>query len=279
MTSYKAIDHQGIETPFMDLDGLKYLRDSGQISDESLILVQGDSKWVALGVVLSGGGHLAPAPAQQEPPMPPPAPAMPTLAPSGVSAGPVNQTLKLPGIPAGYYYAREPWSRLWAYWMDSLIITAIAGLGLGLFNLYPIVGDGTQDSVNFLMNMVFCWTAVPFGVALCQSIWGTTPGKSFFGIRILHPDGTNPTFSEALKRNYRILVSGLYLAIPIVYLFGANAFYTKLRAGKMPVWDEGSNSAYQFNPEMRRTGLMWAVAILGCIFMVILKSMAASARR
>ena len=255
-----AIDKTGRETPPMDIEGLKYLCTIDRLNDASLVRPANGNSWVSLGSLLTGGA-----------PVPPP-----RINPPSPAVAPPQAKPKAVGIPDGYEYASEPWSRIWAYWADSVFLGFFGSIGIGLVlgasGAITTTNEGEIKLLDFAIGMLAAWTVVPFGIALSQCFFGSTPGKALFGIRVWEQDGSKPTFPETLARNYKVLVNGLYLGIPIVYLFGVNQFLKNLKSGVQPVWDTENSRAFQYRPEKRRVWIMWIVAVFGLIVLAISKA-------
>lgn len=269
MTSIRAIDIHGNETPPMDLAGIAYLRSIGRLNDASLVRPEGQEKWIQLGALpmpretnTSGLGEVLPAP----PSLPPQVPPVPPMAQPAQHAN-VGTIQAAPGIPEVYGYASEPWSRLWAYTVDMHLLmiptTYAIGYSIGLTGIFTSEDARLlAEPLNLFLGFIATWTLIPIFISASQSIFGTTPGKALFGIRVLASDGRKISFKTALSRNYKLLVSGLYGGLPILYLAGANNFLKNLRKNIQPNWDTDDSRAYQANPRKRRVGLMWLAAFV-----------------
>lgn len=64
--------------------------------------------------------------------------------------------------------------------------------------------------------------------AVLISLFGTTPAKWLFGIRVAHPSGDLLPFSEALNRSFLVFVQGVGFGIPLVALFTQLFAYRRL---------------------------------------------------
>ncbi len=123
------------------------------------------------------------------PPPPPPSPAPPPPA-GGTSAGTRGASV---GVRFG------------ARFIDG-IITAIISFVIG----FILPGDGL-----FLTSLI--GAAISLGYfALLESNSGATPGKQLLGLKVVGPDGGNPTIEQSLKRN-------VWLAFQIVPVIGGLA--------------------------------------------------------
>ena len=184
------------------------------------------------------------------------------------SSGP--QTTGAQAFTSGYEYASEPWSRIWAYWIDTSLLTGLMTLVLNSFvaSTRAFSGWGREQIEVFSTVFVFfiAWSVVPIGIGLYLSAFGTTPGKSLFRIRVLNLDGNRPGKREAIQRNFQVLVYGLWGSLPLIYLLGVARFAQELYKGNRPFWDRYETTAFQDRPESKQTGKMWAVAVASFLY-------------
>jgi uncharacterized RDD family membrane protein YckC len=78
--------------------------------------------------------------------------------------------------------------------------------------------------------------------ALLLSLFGTTPAKWLFGIRVAHPGGDLLSFSEALNRSFLVFVQGVGLGIPFVALFTQLFAYRRLTKTGTTLWDTSTSA-------------------------------------
>lgn len=76
-------------------------------------------------------------------------------------------------------------------------------------------------------------------------IWGTTPGKAIFGLRIMAPTGRRFSYSEALERTWGLLGAGMGYNIPIYNLVCLWRSYKRCSEKELQPWDEGINYMIQ----------------------------------
>jgi len=236
----------------MGLDGLLYLHTAGRLNETSLVCSdEPGSKWMSYGSLLSELPQTL-----ISPPCPTPPPPAATLILPPVRSAPNAR----PGIPEGYGYAKEPWSRLWAYCFDANLFMILGAFPLGL--VLATMGLVDAKTPELVYVFIGTWTFVPVLIAGCQAMFGTTLGKAMFGIKVLTHEGNKPSFIDAVKRNYQVLIQGLWCGIPFVYLFGAANFQSRLKKNIQPGWDGENSMAYQLNPDVKRIGTMWLAAFL-----------------
>ena len=77
---------------------------------------------------------------------------------------------------------------------------------------------------------------------LFLALFGTTPAKWVFGIRVGHPSGDLLTFSEALKRSFLVCFQGAGFGIPFVALFTQVFAYRRLTKTGTTLWDMAANA-------------------------------------
>lgn len=260
---YLVIDVNGKQPPPLDALGVQYMEAVERINATSLIRVEGEGNWVPFGSIreqILGPRNATSGRTTSK---------AGTVQPVATATG---QPLVGPGIPAGFGYAAEPWSRLWAYLVDRFLLmipgNIVIALLLGLVGILealdrvPPEAKMRPNQLGYLIGFICCWTIVPSVIAASQAMFGTTPGKAMFGIRVLASDGSRPAFSVLLVRNYRVLTQGLFLNIPFLLLAGIAQFHRNLKKGVPPNWDDDQSRAYQRDPTKNRKSAMVGAVIL-----------------
>lgn len=79
--------------------------------------------------------------------------------------------------------------------------------------------------------------------AVLLSLFGTTPAKWMFGIKVAHPGGGLLSFSESLNRSFLVFVQGVGLGIPFVALFTQLFAYRRLTKTGTTLWDTSTSAA------------------------------------
>jgi hypothetical protein len=162
------------------------------LGKERLPVTPGD---VASGMQLSASG--APA-----------TPAAGVRPPATVGAGPTVSAPTATGV----------WRRYAARTLDLLLWTFLAGYAVAFIN--GVTGwhllqfrSTLMVNVSF-MGMVYLPLAL-FIDALIYAACGNSIGKALLGIRVVEPDGTAPSFSRYLARNFSVWVRGFAFGLPI----------------------------------------------------------------
>ena len=140
----------------------------------------------------------------------------------------------------------HPWRRLFARTVD--ICTA----GFVLFLLLIIAFSATmpEQAAGFVKavenpivgSLVLYLIWLP-AEAVLLSLFGTTPAKWMFGIKVAHPGGGLLSFSESLNRSFLVFVQGVGLGIPFVALFTQLFAYRRLTKTGTTLWDTSTSAA------------------------------------
>lgn len=125
-----------------------------------------------------------------------------------------------------------PWRRYWARSLDYSICVLLVG---GLLHLFPV-----WDYNRFPLNLLAMLLLEP--LALC--LFGTTPGKAIFGIRVLNPDGGKLDYDTALERTWTVLWEGEALRIPVVSEYFRYRSYQDAEDDLTLPWEWDSDLVY-----------------------------------
>ncbi len=125
----------------------------------------------------------------------------------------------------------RPWVRSWARGLDMLLFSGFAGIILGL--IYPPALE-----INGTLLAIIVYFLYLFIEPGMLALWGTTPGKALFNIRLRKTDGTKLKYPEALSRACSVWVRGIGLGIPIVTIFTQVSAYNRLTKDGITSWDK-----------------------------------------
>ena len=125
-----------------------------------------------------------------------------------------------------------PWRRFFARSIDSSIIMllwyAVAYLGFH----WNITGRVWLDSIISLAVMILLEPPV-------LAIFGTTPGKAIFGIRVTNPGGKRLTLLQGFARVWGVFSRGYGYSIPIYNIVRQYKCYKECKEYGEMEWDEG----------------------------------------
>ena len=102
--------------------------------------------------------------------------------------------------------------------VDAIAVGILLGIPVSIFS-----GQASRDNGNVhfaLTGWAFViWIALSLGYwTFCEAAWGMTIGKRLFSIRVIGPDGGNPSWARSAIRNVLRLVDAFPYFIP--YLVG-----------------------------------------------------------
>ena len=176
-------------------------------------------------------------------------------------------------FPGGRHH---PWRRLFARMVD--ICTAGTVLFLLLIFAFsatmPVQAAGFAKAVeNPIVAYIMLYLVWLLAEALLLSLFGTTPAKWLFGIRVEHPGGNLLSFSEALNRSFMVFVQGLGFGIPLVSLFTQFFAYRRLTKTGTTLWDTSVDAVVLH----KKWGVVRALVCAGAVFGMLLLFIALNA--
>ena len=178
-------------------------------------------------------------------------------------AAPVDQSKKFLG---GQHH---PWRRLFARTVDI----CTAGLVLFMLLIFAFSATMPEQAAGFakaienpiIASVVLYLIWLP-AEALLLSLFGTTPAKWLFGIRVAHPGGNLLSFAAALNRSFLVFVQGVGFGIPFVALFTQLFAYRRLTKTGTTLWDTSTTAVVLH----RKWGVFRALACTAAVFAVLI---------
>ena len=178
-------------------------------------------------------------------------------------AAPVDQSKKFLG---GQHH---PWRRLFARTVDI----CTAGLVLFMLLIFAFSATMPEQAAGFakaienpiIASVVLYLIWLP-AEALLLSLFGTTPAKWLFGIRVAHPGGNLLSFAAALNRSFLVFVQGVGFGIPFVALFTQLFAYRRLTKTGTTLWDTSSSAVVLH----KKWGVFRALACTAAVFVVLI---------
>jgi len=179
------------------------------------------------------------------------------------SSAPVDQSKAFLG---GQHH---PWRRFLARTVDI----CTSGLVLFLILVFAFSATMPEQAAGFtkaienpIAASVLLYLIWLPAEALLLSLFGTTPAKWLFGIRVEHPGGSLLSLAEALNRSFLVFVQGVGFGIPFVALFTQLFAYRRLTKTGTTLWDT-STSAVVLH---KKWGLFRALACTAAVFAVLI---------
>ena len=179
------------------------------------------------------------------------------------SSSPVDQSKTFLG---GQHH---PWRRLFARTVDI----CTAGFVLFLLLIFAFSATMPEQAAGFakaienpiIASVVLYLIWLP-AEALLLSLFGTTPAKWLFGIRVAHPAGDLLSFSDALNRSFLVFVQGVGFGIPFVALFTQLFAYRRLTKTGTTLWDTSSSAVVLH----KKWGVFRALVCTAAVFGVLI---------
>lgn len=163
----------------------------------------------------------------------------------------------------------HPWRRLFARTVDI----CTTGFALFLLLIFAFSATMPEQAAGFakaienqiIASVVLYLIWLP-AEALLLSMFGTTPAKWLFGIRVAHPGGDLLSLSEALNRSFLVFVQGVGLGIPFVALFTQLFAYRRLTKTGTTLWDTSANAVVLH----KKWGVVRALVCTAAVFAVLI---------
>ena len=163
----------------------------------------------------------------------------------------------------------HPWRRLFARTVDI----CTAGLVLFMLLIFAFSATIPEQAAGFakaidnpiIASVVLYLIWLP-AEALLLSLFGTTPAKWLFGIRVAHPGGNLLSFAAALNRSFLVFVQGVGFGIPFVALFTQLFAYRRLTKTGTTLWDTSTTSVVLH----KKWGVFRALACTAAVFSVLI---------
>lgn len=166
-------------------------------------------------------------------------------------------------------YAPRPWLRLGARLTDLLVcIFVMAGVASAIPALaarMPTDPTTISTADQFLMTAVL-GVLVVLLEGLLLHLFGTTPGKSLFAVRVTTAEGGRLSLGQSFQRAVRAWVLGMGAGLPILTILVPIASYFRLASRGRTTWDE----AMDLRVEHGEVTPGRALAIAGFLIMLLL---------
>ncbi|WP_313344083.1 RDD family protein [Sedimentibacter sp.] len=148
-----------------------------------------------------------------------------------------------------------PWRRFLARSFDISMYNILWSVFLAfIFHVNVAARSGSET----LLDTFIVFIMMLFLEPLFLRLFGTTPGKFIFGLRIENPDGEHLFYNEGLDRTLRVIGTGMGYNIPIYNIIRLLKSYTLCRENEIQPWDE--SISYTIKDTKWYRGLFYIVA-------------------
>ncbi len=129
----------------------------------------------------------------------------------------------------------HPWRRYLARLFDITIYNILWSAFLAFAFNVPLTG---RSNLGNILDVFIAITIMLFLEPLLLHLFGTTPGKAIFGLKIETADGSLLSYSEGLERTWRVIGIGMGYNIPIYNLVRLWKSYSICNDNETQPWDE-----------------------------------------
>jgi uncharacterized RDD family membrane protein YckC len=120
---------------------------------------------------------------------------------------------------------------------------------------------------NPFLNVLATLSLVPLE-AFALHLFGTTPGKALFGIRLSTAEGERISLVQSFSRALRVWVLGMGIGFPVLSLFAQIAGYFRLASRGRTVWDESLGIEVEYREITPGRGMAIAAFFLVILFVL-----------
>jgi len=163
----------------------------------------------------------------------------------------------------------HPWRRFFARTVDistiGLLLFLVLIFAVGAMMPAQAAGFARAIENPIIAGVVLYLVWLPAD-AVFLSLFGTTPAKWLFGIRVAHPAGDLLSFSEALNRSFLVFVQGVGIGIPFIALFTQLFAYRRLTKTGTTLWDTSANAVVIH----KKWGVLRALICTAAVFCVLI---------
>ncbi len=161
---------------------------------------------------------------------------------------------------------QRPGRRFGARLVDTIVYVMVISFVAGLFfpELAKLVPADASKMNPFIKVPVTLALALIDGLVF--HLWGTTPGKALFGIRVTTEEGGRLSMSQSFARALQVWVLGQGLGLPLLDLLVPLVSFFHLRGGNPTFWDK----AMRLRVEYGEITPLSAMAIAGFLLLFLL---------
>lgn len=125
----------------------------------------------------------------------------------------------------------RPWIRYWARMFDLCFFGFL--MGIALVFIHPRFVFRINFNIIGIVEL-FLWIFVE---TTLLTLWGNTPGKKLFKIKVRKSTGGQFNYFGILSRSFNVWIRGLALGIPLASLITLILSYNKLKNEGITSWD------------------------------------------
>lgn len=168
-------------------------------------------------------------------------PKQPTLAPGGQTQA----------VTPSFIRQVRPFTRFWARMFDCMLVMTLVYFFVDTSFLMPKEDESmadwlvryqeqiaSEEAMAIASTIVRAFVGWHFLEAAMLYLWGTTPGKAIFGIRVRTLQGERPSPLRALGRSLYVYLMGVGFYLFPFMLIGMTFSFFRLMATGQCLWDQ-----------------------------------------
>ncbi len=163
----------------------------------------------------------------------------------------------------------HPWRRYLARMLDMSIYNIFWSAFLAFVFHVNLTARGNLGN---LFDTFMAMAIMLFLEPIWLHLFGTTPGKAIFGLRIENPDGGHLSYSEGFERTWGLIGAGFGYNIPIYNIYRLWKSYKMCNEGETQPWDASISYTIKDTKSYRSVLLISAYAILFAVSFLIISS-------
>ena len=169
----------------------------------------------------------------------------------------------------------HPWRRFFARSFDMAFIFILWALTIFLFFLAIEPSAETLDFISKntaffnhpMLNLPLSALIFISYETLFLAIFGNTPGKKLFRIKLIHTESNKPSLKTAFNRTFMMYLVGMGFLIPVVNLYALYLARKRLVLTGNTLWDTRSNFHVSFKGWSWRY-LVWVYFLYSVVFLL-----------
>lgn len=223
----------------------------GNLPPNTLVWREGLPQWTSFKDLQSLTTQLPPEPPLLPPPLPLPAAPQPVLPPTAATTGETGNTSLSKNVTApttekaraATKMAPATWYRFFARQIDTCLLALpavfLAFLGIGLVATPAFALSLQVPQIATFAALVLMCIIGPLVEASVGTLFGNTPGKALFGLKVLPISGRPLTFGGRVKRAYWVVIYGLGFYVPLISLFTGISQHSQIKKNGSTGYDVG----------------------------------------
>lgn len=181
----------------------------------------------------------------------------------------MNKSISIPSGPEWLQpWTVRPWIRYWARMFDILLFALLAGIPVAW--LFQDFLDPQHDQFIGIF-LVFAWVFVEAGLL---SVFGTTPGKALFKIRLIKTSEREFRYADGISRSIKVWWRGLGIGFPIITIITMVIAYQNLNKFGRTSWDIDEGIIVEHG-EIGPIRTLFSIVFFGAFLLLIFAGLAA----